>query len=102
MRAKESRDCVRCPHETGQDRHETLAYNIMYDFLRFLWHCAHKGWEFGEGSFSPIETICTLLALGLFTFKKAKPKKWKHWEENIMRMAFWVFVSSFLLTTFLV
>ena len=74
----------------------------MVEFFRFWAECVHKGWELGEGMFSTVETLCSLVALGLFIFRKLKPEKWKHWEEVVMRSALLVFVVTFLGTTLFV
>jgi hypothetical protein len=74
----------------------------MGQYLRFLWECLHKGYELGEHAFFTIETFCSLTGLGLLFYKKAKPDKWKHWEETVMKIAFWIFVSAFLVSTIFV
>jgi|GEM_PF-4338166 len=71
-------------------------------FFKFWGNCIHTGWEFGDGLFGTIEKLCLFITLGLSLFKKAKPEKWKRWEEVAMKSAFCIFIGSFIIATFFV
>jgi hypothetical protein len=71
---------------------------------RFWRHCIREGWEVGEGCFLWIEGICLIIATGLRCLKERRHHEdWeKTWEPKIMKLAFGIFVLSFLVSTVIV
>lgn len=73
----------------------------VLDFLNFWCTCIDVGWHFGDGIFAFIVEISLIVSAGLFLLKKRHQKKWKKWEENLMKTAFFLFIGAFLVATFL-
>lgn len=74
----------------------------MGEFLKYWLQCFYIGWRFGYGLFSYIAGLCLLISTGLFIFKKYNKRSWKNWEQFIMKTAFYLFIVSFIIATFLV
>jgi len=74
----------------------------MWDFLKYWLHNCSVGLHFGNGVFSYIAGVCAVISAGLFLLKKRYRHKWKRWEKFIMKMAFYLFVTSFFIATFLI
>lgn len=74
----------------------------MAEFLKFWLQCFLISWRLGYGVFNYIAGLCFLVSTGLFYYKKRYQHKWKRWEQIIMKLAFCLFVISFLLATFFV
>lgn len=74
----------------------------MVEFLKYWLHNCSVGFHFGGGVFSYISAICAFVSAGLFLLKKCYRRKWKRWEQIIMRTAFCLFIISFLIAAIFV
>jgi hypothetical protein len=75
---------------------------MVWQFIQYWLHNCSIGLHFGNGIFKYISEICVLISAGLFLFKKCYQQKWEQWEQIIMKTAFYLFIISFLVATFLV
>lgn len=79
----------------------------MFEFGKFWWGCFLEGWHVFDGIFGIIEGLCALIGAGLywdskFPILKKHREKWKGLEPRIMKWAFVISISSFLISTILV
>jgi len=69
----------------------------MIEFLKFWGRCAADGWEIGDGIINFIGTIALLVSAFLLLRKRHKARK--QWEELAMKITFWIFATTFVLST---
>jgi len=70
----------------------------MGEFLHYWWENIVIGWEYGDGIFSLIETLSTLLA-AFFLFHPKLRKHRNAFEEFAMKMTLGITVLAFLIST---
>jgi hypothetical protein len=73
------------------------------EFCRFWLRCVIEGWHVGDGIFGFIEGICFIIAAGAYWVRhEGWLSKWDRWEKWTMKLAFALFVISFLVSALFV
>ncbi len=73
-----------------------------FEFARFWGRCIVAGWHTGNWIIDTAYYASFFLTSGLFVFKRISPQSWIDWETIVMKIAFWVFLGTFFLATFLI
>ena len=73
-----------------------------FEFARFWGRCIVAGWHTGNWIIDTAYYASFFLTSGLFVFKRISPQKPHLWETIRTKIAFWVFLGTFFLATFLI
>jgi len=74
----------------------------MIEIINFWWHCARIGWETGDGVFAFLELLFGAILIVLLALQKIKPKDHKDWEDAAAKYTLYLFIATFILSTFLI
>jgi hypothetical protein len=73
----------------------------FHQIFSFWVRCIAIGWEYGDGIFERIDTV-TILASGGILFHRKWKKNRDTLEENAMKVAFFIFLASFIISTVII
>jgi hypothetical protein len=75
---------------------------MVWRFIKYWANNLYIGLRFGYCIFGAIGGISAIVSAGLLFYKNYNPEAWKSWEEIVMKIAFCLFLLSFLIAAIFV